>query len=263
MPNVLDNYVTSPPTHQNALAIFAGQWTSLLPGAYRELKAGSIPLFEDGRVVWAIEQLGGVLDQEILELGPLEGGHSYMLDRAGANVLAVESNTSAFLRCLVMKEILGMPKVRFRCGDFRALLASTDRMYDVIFASGVLYHMMDPVRLLYDICSRCHKLYLWTHYYDADLVKRNEIVRRRLGPALHQEFKGLRYEAHSYNYEITLEWSGFCGGSAPTCLWLTRDSILNALGHFGFRIVGIAYEEPDHPHGPCFAIVAKHDRVSQ
>ena len=41
----------------------------------------------------------GVDGRRVLELGPLEGGHSYMLQRAGAaRVLAIEANTRAFLK---------------------------------------------------------------------------------------------------------------------------------------------------------------------
>ncbi len=35
----------------------------------------------------------------ILELGPLEGAHTYQL-----RILAIEANAEAFLKCLVVKE---------------------------------------------------------------------------------------------------------------------------------------------------------------
>ena len=260
MPNVLDHYVTSAPNHQNALDIFQGQWTSRLPDGGQGLNAGQTPLFEDPRVTWAIEKLGGVQDNTVLELGPLEGGHSYMLENAGVkSVLALESNTNAFLRCLIVKEILRLKKVHFLAGDFRPFLSSDGQHFDVIFASGVLYHMTDPIRLLFDISRRCRKVFLWTHYYDAALLEQNEVVRNRLGPAQNLDFEGLRYEMHTYDYDISLNWSGFCGGSATSCAWLTRGSILGALAHFGFKEIDIAFEQFDHPNGPCFAIVASRD----
>jgi len=260
--NVLDRYITSAPSHQNALDIFEGQWTSLLPGSGQGLTAGSIPLFEDPRAAWAIEKLGGVQDKTVLELGPLEGGHSYMLQSAGAmSVLAVESNTNAFLRCLIVKEILDLKNVRFLHGDFRAFLVSDEQQFDVIFASGVLYHMTEPVQLLRDISRRCRSAYLWTHYHDSALIEQNQAISNRFGPAQHLEYDGLKYELHAYSYDVDLglNWAGFCGGSTPSCAWLTRQSILDALAHFGFKNVDIAFEVPDHPHGPCFAIVASQD----
>lgn len=258
MASILDSYVTLAPSHQNALDIFKDQWTSRLPSPWNLLAAGSTPLFEDPRTTWAIAELGGVQDKTVLELGPLEGGHSYMLEKAGAkSVLAIEANTKAFLRCLIVKEILGLEKVRFLCGDFRPFLASNQERFDVVFASGVLYHMTDPVRLLFDITRVTPQVYLWTHYFEPDLIAKNEVVRDRLGPAQCLEFEGFAYELHNYNYDISLNWSGFCGGSAPYCAWLTRDSILGALRHFGFTNISVAFESPNHPNGPCLSIVAQ------
>ena len=120
MTNVLDSYVTRAPDPQNALDIFKGQWTSRLPERWSYLTAGFLPIFQDPRVSWAIEHLGGSEGKTVLELGPLEGGHSYMLENAGAeSVLAIEGNANAFLRCLAVKEIVALKKVRFLCGDFR------------------------------------------------------------------------------------------------------------------------------------------------
>jgi SAM-dependent methyltransferase len=258
MTKVLDNYVTTAPDPQNALDIFKGQWTSRLPGPWSHLTSGSMPIFQDPRVSWAIENLGGVKGKTVLELGPLEGGHSYMLENAGAeSVLAIEGNASAFLRCLVVKEILALKKVRFLCGDFRKYLEQEQRPFDVIFASGVLYHMTDPVQLLADISRRTSQLFLWTHYFEASLVAQNPPARQRLGLAQHLRHNDFHYELHSYSYDSALEWNGFCGGSSSTAAWLTRDSILRALKYFGYGEITVGFDQSDHPNGPAFAVVAR------
>ena len=72
---------------------------------------------------WLVEQLGGVRDLSILELGPLEGGHTYWLEKMGAkSILALEANTRAFLKCLVVKEVYGLERAKFLCGDFMGFL---------------------------------------------------------------------------------------------------------------------------------------------
>jgi hypothetical protein len=48
--NMLDRYVTSAPSAQNALDIFAGSWVSKLPASLAELQTGRVPLFEDARI---------------------------------------------------------------------------------------------------------------------------------------------------------------------------------------------------------------------
>jgi len=260
MSSALDSYVSSAPSDQNALDIFRGQWSSRLPPPYESLTAGAIPLFEDPRVTWASDRLGGVRDKSVLELGPLEGGHSYMLEKAGAkSVLALEANTNAFLRCLVTKEILGLQRVRFLCGDFRQFLSSSQECFDIIFACGVLYHMMDPVQLLFDVSRHTRRLFLWTHYFESNLVSQNDAIGTCFAASEKREFQGLTYEWHRYSYETAINCPRFCGGSAPFSGWLTRGSILEALAHFGFRTLEIAYEQLDHQSGPCFAIAATQD----
>ncbi|WP_207954636.1 hypothetical protein [Saccharopolyspora elongata] len=76
-PSILDEYVTSAPSPQNAVDVFAGEWSSQLPAPLQHVQAGPLPLFDDARVSWAIECFGGVAGSRVLEIGPLEGGHTY------------------------------------------------------------------------------------------------------------------------------------------------------------------------------------------
>ena len=79
---ILNQYIMSAPSPQNAIDIFEGEWASELPDP--SLIAGSITLFDDYRIKWFAEHLGGFQNKTILELGPLEAGHTYMLERLGA-----------------------------------------------------------------------------------------------------------------------------------------------------------------------------------
>jgi SAM-dependent methyltransferase len=83
----------------------------------------------------------------VLELGPLEGGHSFMFERLGAReVIAIEANPRAYLKCLIIKELLDLRRVRFLCGDFLEYLRADGTDFDLVFASGVLYHMRNLAR---------------------------------------------------------------------------------------------------------------------
>ncbi|UCI10438.1 hypothetical protein [Mesorhizobium sp. B1-1-8] len=95
---VQDSYETGIPTQFSAVRIFQDEWVCAVPGA----GVGTVPLFQDARVQWAIEKAGGVAGKRILELGPLEGAHTYMLSQAGAtSVLGLEANTRCFLKTLL------------------------------------------------------------------------------------------------------------------------------------------------------------------
>src|SRR5215212_97505 len=165
---ILDAYVHSAPSAQNAIDIFKGEWASRFPAALgTPVEAGGIPLFEDGRIIWAINELGGIQGNRILELGPLEGGHSYMLELYGAaSVISIEANTRAYLKCLIAKELLDMKRVKYLCGDFIEYLKTSAEQFDMIMGSGVLYHMRNPVELLSLLAGHTNRLFLWTHYFD-------------------------------------------------------------------------------------------------
>ena len=75
---VLDAYVYDAPSPQVALDIFKGKWSSQMPVSINQYQAGSIPLFDDGRIKWFLQEIGGVSGKVILELGPLEDFRSEM-----------------------------------------------------------------------------------------------------------------------------------------------------------------------------------------
>jgi hypothetical protein len=255
----LDSYVRSEPSPQNALDIFAGEWSSRLPPPLADAKAGALQLFEDARVRWAVEMLGGVSGLRILELGPLEGGHTFMLEQAGAaQVIAVEGNTRAYLKCLVTKELLGLRHAQFLCGDFVAYLRTAPR-FDVAFASGVLYHVLHPVELLDLLGRTTDKIMLWTHYYDPSVVASRSELRTKFGNSRAISYKGFTHTLYRYRYQKALGWRGFCGGSADESEWLSREDILGALRHFGFHRIECGFDDPHHPNGPAFALIARRD----
>ncbi len=256
--SILDEYVKAAPSPQQALDIFRGEWSSALPGSLSGCKAGIVPLFDDDRVTWFIKEIGGVGGKTVMELGPLEGGHTWMLEKAGASqITAIEANTRAFLKCLLVKELLVLRNSRFLCGDFMEYLRQDGPRFDVCLAAGVLYHVQNPVELLALLARRCTgHLLLWTHYYNKALVAFNPELASRFTAAQPVEYAGFSGTLHCQEYRTDLKRPGFCGGSKMTSQWLSREDILNGLAHFGFRNLRIGFDEPRHPHGPALAVVA-------
>jgi hypothetical protein len=257
--NILDQYVTSAPSAQNALDILAGAWVSRLPGPLAGLQAGTVELFEDARISWAAEQLGDFKDRTVLELGSLEGGHTYQIDRCrAAAILAVEANTSAYLRSLIVKELLGIRRARFVCGDFLAYLRDNTKRFDVCFASGVLYHMRNPAELIALIARTTDRLFLWTHYYDYVILSQRPDFEARFPdiPPQPAEYQGFQYMLHRQQYQTELHWPGFLGGNAPYSHWMSRDDILACLRYFGFDDLRISFDDPDHGGGPGLGVAA-------
>ncbi len=257
--SILDSYTSKAPTPQNILDIFAGEWSSCLPAGCGLVTApGHAALFEDVRIEWAAATLGGLEGKTCLELGPLEAGHSYMMQRMGAKrITAIEANSRAFLKCLCIKEIFNLSQVELRYGDFRAFFAENDARYDTIIASGVLYHMLDPLQIIKQMSQLTDQLYMWTHYYDAAIINARSDLRPKFRKLEDVEVDGLHLQWIEQSYDSALSWNGFCGGSAPTSRWLTRESILDYLKSCGYNRLDISFEAQDHPNGPSFAVCAQ------
>src|ERR1700738_4673747 len=93
LPTVPPSFVDVAPSAQTAVDAIPDAWASQLPPPYEHVHAGELPLFRAEHVTWGFERLGGVGERDVLELGPLEGAHSYMAQMAGASsVTAVEAN---------------------------------------------------------------------------------------------------------------------------------------------------------------------------
>lgn len=255
---ILDQYIRTTPSAQNALDLFTGDWWSTLPGAAAGLRAGQLPLFDAPWIKWAIQAVGGVEGKSILELGPLEGAHTYMLEQAGArSITAIEANSRAFLKCLVVKEVLGLQRAKFLLGDFEEYLRNPPERFDAIIASGVLYHMRHPVELINNMARATDRLYIWTHYFIRERLAAIPHMAHRVGASQEIEVAGFRHTVNRYNYGDFLDTTRFAGGSDQFSHWLTREDLMGALRHAGFTEIEVGDEEVGHTNGPTISLVAR------
>lgn len=258
-----DQYCNEMPSHQNAIDILPG-WNSAFPGGLK-LKAGNHALFADQRVDWAVKQAGSIQDLKVLEVGPLEGMHTYMLNKhRPASIDAIEANKQCFLRCLVTKEVIGIDRAHFYLGDALKWLETEERHYDLAVASGVLYHMPDPGHFLSQLTRRCDQLFIWTHFFDAKAMPNDDPRRKAFnGNVEERTIAGVPvryYERHYFNANATKE---FCGGMKDRHYWMGRDDIIDLIRALGFSDIRITQEDPNHRGGPCFCVFAKRGALEQ
>lgn len=242
-------YSTELPTQAVAFDIFRNQWSSVIPG----LGLGTTGLFEDPRIQWLKEQLGSFQGKRVLELGSLEGGHTSMMEKDGATVIAIEANRRAFLKSLVVKNAFHL-RAEFLLGDFRPYLAAAQPgAFDYISAIGVLYHMIEPLKLLHDMARVSNAFGVWTHFYDHSVMASKKHFDRK--PVI-QTLDGQSVEGHRQHYLRSTHLPTFCGGTAPTSVWLTKDGILDYVKSRGFE-VSVNHVDMNHPAGPCLLFFAR------
>lgn len=246
-------FETRAPAPANVIDLFEGSWalsretlTSLSEGgapAPGEFRVSDFDV-EDIRPKVAADALGivpGSLDgMRILELGPLEGFHTWRLLKLGAaHVTAVEANAAAYLKCLAVKELWGLQNAEFLLGDCIGFLDAGSDQYDIIFCSGLLYHMEDPYDLIRAMAARSSRILVWTHfwYVDSDLKPRVIVDRGGLE---------LTYFANAYLDTRSLP--KFWGGNRDMSHWLPKSDILRIFESFGFATTvhreGVAHDIP-------------------
>lgn len=256
----LAQYVLSYPSSQNAIDIFSADWSSDFP-AELGLRTGFASLFDDARVKWFISAVGGIEGKRILELGPLEGAHSFLLEQDGASeIVSIEANSKAYLKCLITKEILGIQKAKFLLGDFVEYLRRSPEevQFDSCLACGVLYHLRNPAELFSQLAKRCREyVFLWTHYYDEAIINKNESLKKHFTEKRTFTHDGFEYMLHRQEYQDSLGWSGYCGGTKHYSEWMSRKDLLASLDYFGFEVLAINFENTEAPSGPALALIAK------
>ncbi len=243
------------PAHQNALDLFPGSWVSKFP-PHSGLIGGEAAHFDDGRVTWAASVMGGLNGLSILELGPFEGYNTYQFQSFGASsVVSIEASHVNFLKCLVVKNIFGL-NASFLLGDCQKYLESVKTKFDVCWASGVLYHMTDPVKLLQGIRRVANSAFIWTQYFDeAKLASIGGLgaFNPSLDKVIAYGDREIRLHHRSYSSSGII----FSGGQDPFAYWMTRDDILFVLSDLGFPNIVMGFDNPDHVHGPAMFFLAK------
>jgi hypothetical protein len=58
-------------------------------------------------------------------------------------------------------------------------------------------------------------------------------------------------------YREAIQWQGFCGGSEPYAVWLSKDTILGHLKNLGFKSINVHIDHYEHPNGPAFSFSAQ------
>jgi hypothetical protein len=252
------------PAPQNLVDVFAGGWTTGFPPEFG-VTAGPVNFFDfdkDPRVGWADGVLKGRLrGARVLELGPFEAYNTWQLEKLGAEVTSVESNKISFLKCLLVKEITGL-KASFLHGDGLAYLdacLAEGRRFDIVWASGILYHQTEPLRFLSLVARAAPKIFIHTHYYEETIVKADPAVARWFDPGkdVIRVFDGFEAVYRYRSYRGTDSGPAYAGGPDDHSFWLAKEDIFAFLNRAGFSRITIEVDHPHHPNGPGMCFLAE------
>jgi hypothetical protein len=255
-PTTIDTriYHETEPRESAAFALFADDWITVA----RDACMDTTSFAHDERIERLLEAAGGLEGQSVLELGPLEGAHTRILEAAGAgSVLSIEANTGAFLRCLIAKNHLGL-RARFLLGDFGRYLRNCRDRFDFVLAAGVLYHLTDPVSIMRDLVKVSNRIGISTQVFDPDHPFCASF-RFTQTPLTVADGEGTVRLYRHQNYPFGLRSLRFVpkymGGSASSSMWMRIEDIAGFFKRQGFRFDVL--ELRDTPHGPLLLAFAE------
>ncbi|MFC1506155.1 class I SAM-dependent methyltransferase [Thermoproteota archaeon] len=183
--------------------------------------------------------------KRILELGSLEGGHTFTLaSHSGVSqVIGIEGRKDNMERARFVQKLLGIHNVDFVEANLEKVDLSRFGRFDVVFCVGILYHMPEPWLLLEQIGHVSKNLFIRTHYVDSQ--KSDEAV---------EGYEGIFYEEKGLKDSL--------GGLSTKSFWPSLDSLTKMLTRHGFEIFNIIYNETNHPNGPRLTAVASSKKLT-
>jgi SAM-dependent methyltransferase len=131
---------------------------------------------EDQRIKY-IAYFLDLRDKRVLELGPLEGHHSIILEKLGVREnIAVESRADNLAKCNRVKEKYRLDRTTFVHQDLENLYRGKEKPhfsgpFDLVFCCGLLYHFPDPLQALRWFREQSTSLFLGTHYVETMEIK--------------------------------------------------------------------------------------------
>ena len=190
-----------------------------------------VPHFLIRRVIQTIADLSvKPWDQlRILDLGSLDGTYALEFASQGAEVVAIEGRESGNAHARFAAEVLGLSNVSFITDDVRNLSQAKYGRFDVVFCSGILYHLpgVDACRFLSSVAQVCRRLTI----IDTHVGLRDDAS---ISWEEHS-YQGVIYKEHSPDDTAAVKasrtWSSL---DNDTSFWFTKPSLLNLLRDVGF-----------------------------
>jgi len=192
----------------------------------------------DVRTTIICDELGDALAQStVIDLGCLEGAFCIELARRGAHhVLGVDARKRSVDRCNLIRDLIGLTNVSFRCADIHEELRRAPDGFDAVLATGILYHLADPAASLKTIRAACRGFALVdthiavldgsTHHCSEDLTELQSGAHSYRGRTF-WEYAATATEADVQGYT----WAAY---GNPESFWPLEDDLVRMIDDAGF-----------------------------
>ncbi len=201
-----------------------------------ETYGGEFDAMNDPRVRWFLDSFPGV--KRVLELGSLEGGHTFALAKEVEYVRGLECRGYNIGKANFVRGLLGIENCEFSQTDIEGDDLTPFGKFDAVFCVGVLYHMHRPDLVLQKLADVAPRLFLSTHYV-TDLA-----ANKKLG-----QWRGAWYKEHGIDDPLS--------GMSKQSFWPTLGSLLDMLAACDYDSVHIIKNDRQNLNGHVITLAAE------
>lgn len=192
-------------------------------------EGGYLDPWKDNRLTTFFEHFPNL--GHVMELSCLFGDHTIELARRAEKVTVVEGRQANILVAKERVKQAGLTNVEFILANMEDEVPDVGA--DVIFCSGLLYHLPKPWEFLARL--KAPKLFLWTHFTTEPT------------DVLPEGYKGSWWNEHGIHDPHS--------GMSRFSFWFTQDSLIKALGEVGYIPDFISYSTGWLASGPNLMMV--------
>ena len=215
-----------------------GEWTAdnfqLCGDVYTIGKDSPIPPSRPLRVTQIIsDHFGGSFEQlRIADLGTLEAAYAVEFARRGAHVVALELRDRNLAKSSFAKEVLKLDTLEFVKDDVRNFTVEKYGTFDVVLASGILYHLdvPDVFTFVENIARACTGIAIIDTHIGVEPVESFEHNGKT-----YSGWHFTEYSAEPSPEEV--EEKNWMSIGNVKSFWLTRASLFNLMHDAGFTSV--------------------------
>lgn len=176
----------------------------------------------------------------VLELGSLEGGHSFAMSRRPTieRITAVEYRSKNIENARFIQGLLSDKKVEFIEANLETAELADLGNFDAVFCSGILYHLSEPWKLIEKCRKVSPRIFIWTQYACEHEAKK-----------FSNGYRGKWYRESG--------WLDPLSGASKYSFWLSLGSLIDLLTKNDFKNISIIENNLDHPNG-CAVTLSAH-----
>lgn len=160
--------------------------------------------------------------ERVLELGPYDGIDTAYLARHAESVVAIEARGENIEAARYHLERQGIANATILWGNLETYDLDALGRFDCVWASGVLYHLPNPLDLMRRIARVTGRCYGWTHLADH-----------------------VDAECEGYKGRLYREAGDALSGLSPRSFWLLPEEFLAAWRDIGWRCEFTTEPEPN------------------